>query len=591
MIRGRIRSVLQLLVRQGYFGKLLVIPIRRRLAQFETATSHPQQVQEAVLRDILAYQAPTVFGREHHFDAIRNVADFRHQLPVVGYEYLEPYIARVRRGETTALLADPRIHMFALTSGTTAVRKFIPVTDRYLTAYQNGWNLWGLKVFRAHPEVRLRPIVQFSGDWEEFRTESGVPCGSVTGLTATMQRRLIRWLYCVPPCVAKIKDPHSKYYVSLLLSMPRQVGMIIAANPSTLINLARAGDQDKESLLRDLADGTLSPRLDIPSAVRVELQRRLQPSPQRVRELEAAIARSGTLYPKDIWPANCLLGNWTGGSVGLYLRHYPRYFGSCPVRDVGLIASEGRVTIPMEDGTPSGVLDVTAHYFEFIPEAEGDSPHPTVLGAHELCEGANYYILLTTAYGLYRYHIHDLVRVTGFHNQTPLLEFLGKGAHFANITGEKLSEYQVTQSMTEVLRELDLSLTVYSLIPCWPSDSTEAGVPDGDFEQPYYGLFVEQGDLPSPEAGQRLVELLEDRLQAVNMEYAGKRASQRLGPVRLEVVRTGFWQQWDRERLQRTGGTVEQYKHPCLIAEPSGPVLVPVNRADGPSPPQRHKVC
>jgi hypothetical protein len=33
------------------------------------------------------------------------------------------------------------------------------------------------------------------------------------------------------------------------------------------------------------------------------------------------------------------------------------------------------------------------------------------------------------------------------------------------------------------------------------------------------------------------------------------------------VVRPGFWGQWDRERLQRTGGTLEQYKHPCLIGD------------------------
>ena len=123
-----------------------------------------------------------------------------------------------------------------------------------------------------------------------------------------------------------------------------------------------------------------------------------------------------------------------------------------PVRDVGLIASEGRMTIPLADGTPSGVLDITTHYFEFIPEEEVDSPQPTVLAAHELRGGQTYFILPTTAYGLYRYHIHDVVRVTGFHNKTPLIEFLSKGSLFANITGEKLSEYHVTQAMTAVLR-------------------------------------------------------------------------------------------------------------------------------------------
>jgi hypothetical protein len=533
--------------------------VRRRLAQFEAATHRPREVQEALLQDILSHQTPTAFGRDHRFDAIRTVADFRRQVPVAGYDYVEPYINRVCKGETAALLADPRVHMFALTSGTTAARKFIPVTGQYLADYKRGWNLWGLKAFRDHPEVKLRPIVQLSGDWDEFRTEAGIPCGAVTGLTATMQKRLIRWLYCVPACVGRIKDPQTKYYVALRLSLPRAVGMVIAANPSTLIALARAGDEQKESLIRDVADGTLSPKLDLPPDARAAIQGRLRRRPERARELEAIVRRTATLYPRDYWPAALMLGNWTGGSVGAYLRHYPRYYGEPIVRDVGLIASEGRMTIPVQDGTPAGVLDVTSHYFEFIPEAEGDSPNPTVLAAHELREGATYYILLTTAFGLYRYHIHDLVRVTGFYNDTPLLEFLGKGAHFANVTGEKLSEYHVTRSMAEVLKELDLTLTTYSLAPCWPDNA--------DLEQPYYGLFIEENDL-LPAAGARLVESLDARLRSHNIEYDAKRSSGRLGAVRPEALPAGFWQRWDAERLKRSGGTPEQYKHPCLIGDP-----------------------
>ena len=66
------------------------------------------------------------------------------------------------------------------------------------------------------------------------------------------------------------------------------------------------------------------------------------------------VHRTGTLYPKDFWPKDCIIGNWTGGSVGAYLRHFPKYYGNTPVRDVGLIASEGRMTIPVSDATPSG---------------------------------------------------------------------------------------------------------------------------------------------------------------------------------------------------------------------------------------------
>jgi hypothetical protein len=179
-------------------------------------------------------------------------------------------------------------------------------------------------------------------------------------------------------------------------------------------------------------------------------------------------------------------------------------------------------------------------------------------------EGGTYFILPTTAFGLYRYHISDLVRVTGFYNRTPLVEFLSKGSHFANITGEKLSEYHVAGAMQQVLRELDLSLSAYSVAPCWDEDL------------PYYGLFVEQADVPTPDAGLRLAETLDRRLKQLNVEYESKRNSCRLGEVRLEVLAPGAWQAWDRQRLARTGGTLEQYKRPCLIPDPGFRHTVPV---------------
>jgi hypothetical protein len=537
--------------------KAVARPVRRQLAAFEAATHHPQALQENLLDRILKRHADTAFGRDHHFRELHSAQDFRRRLPVAPYEYYEPYIARMRKGDFHALVADRRLHMFALTSGTTAARKTIPVTPQYLADYKRGWNLWGLKVFRDHPEVKLRPIVQLSSDWQESFTEAGVPCGAVTGLTASMQKRIIRWLYCVPACVARVKDPTAKYYVALRLSLGRKVGMIIAANPSTLVSLARAGDQEKEALVRDLHDGTLSSHVDVPADIRAALAGRLQRRRiDRARELDDIIRRTGTLLPRDYWSSNCIIGTWTGGSVGTYLRHFPRYFGATPVRDIGLLASEGRMTIPVDDATPSGVLDITTHYFEFIPESEGDQAQPSTLAAHEVQEGHTYYLLPTTASGLYRYHIHDLVRVTGFFNKTPLVEFLSKGAHFANITGEKLSEYHVSRAMTAALHELDLTLTAYSLAACW------------DEEQPYYGLFVERGDLAGREQGLRLAEALERRLAEENVEYAAKRASQRLGPIRLALIPTGAWHDWDHRRLARTGGTAEQYKHPCLINDP-----------------------
>src|SRR5262249_22070941 len=151
-------------------AKIAAIPVRRKLNAFDLATHDPQGTQEAKLGEILRQQAQTDFGRRHHFQDIHNVADFRRNLPIASYEYFEPYIQRMTKGDYNALLADRRVHMFAMTSGTTAARKFIPVTGSYLDDYRRGWNIWGLKTYRDHPEVKLRPIVQISGDWQEFTT-------------------------------------------------------------------------------------------------------------------------------------------------------------------------------------------------------------------------------------------------------------------------------------------------------------------------------------------------------------------------------------------------------------------------------------
>jgi hypothetical protein len=211
------------------------------------------------------------------------------------------------------------------------------------------------------------------------------------------------------------------------------------------------------------------------------------------------------------------------------------------------------MTIPLESGTPAGVLDPTVNYYEFIPEAEIDSQAPTVLEAHELQEGQNYFILLTTPSGFYRYNIFDVVRVVGKFHEAPILEFLNKGAHFASITGEKLAEVQVAHAVDETLDELSLALTAFTLAPCW------------DDVLPYYVLLVERNDIQSDDQARRLLTRVDSALCRLNSEYQCKRETNRLGAIRLGWLPCGAWKGYCRERLERSGGTLEQYKHPCLV--------------------------
>ena len=125
-----------------------------------------------------------------------------------------------------------------------------------------------------------------------------------------------------------------------------------------------------------------------------------------------------------------------------------------------------------------------------------------MLTAADLTEGERYYIVPTTAGGLYRYMIHDLVRCVGFEGNTPMVEFLSKGAHFSSLTGEKLSEYQVVLAVNHAQQQLGMKLGAYLVLPHWS-------------ELPHYHLVIEETDVADDAAATRLAAAVEQQLQVV----------------------------------------------------------------------------
>ncbi|MEX0612198.1 MAG: GH3 auxin-responsive promoter family protein, partial [Pirellulales bacterium] len=490
------------------------------------------------------------FGRAHGFAELRTVADVRRRVPIHTYEDLHPYVERVLEGDVTALFAPgTRVLMFAMTSGTTGEPKRLPITEELFREYSAGWRIWAAGVYGDHRDLLFKKTLQLTSDWQQYRAPSGAPCGQISGLAANTRPRFAQRAFLPPPAASAIHDPAAKHYTALRIALAnRRVGMIITANPSTLVEFARRADQQSESLIRDIYDGTLS--CNVPDQVRTALARRIRRrKPRRARQLERLIERHGALLPKHAWPKLSVLAVWMGGSVGVFFPQLEELYGHTALRDHGLSASEGRMSIPLADNTSAGVLDFYHHYFEFIPVEEHDSPHPTVLEAHEIEEGRDYFIVLTTAGGLYRYDIHDVVRCVGFEGQAPLIEFLNKGKHFSNVTGEKLSEYQVVRAVEKSFQELRMPIAMFTLAPVMES-------------QPRYVLLVERGAHRG--RANELAAHVQANLERLNEEYATKTTSGRLLPVEVREVPVGTWNTLRREKISRRGN-FEEYKHPCLV--------------------------
>ena len=543
-------------------GNLLALagwPARQRLrrarARFAEATADCRAVQHQTLASLLSLNRGSHFARDYRLTSARTVDDLRQRVPVSSYEFFRPYIDQMKTGDHRGLLGEKNeLLMFSLSSGTTADSKFIPITRRFFDDYRRGWQLWGIRAFDQHRGLKRSSILQISSSYDRFRTEGGTPCGNISGLAARIQHPIIRRLYTLPYEIVQIPEPEARYYTTMRLAVADpSIGMITTANPSTVVHMAQLANRQHESIIRDIFDGTVSPPCELPSSVHRSLSARFSRADrQHAQRLERIVNRTGSLYPAEYWQQLELITVWTGGSCASYLPSVRELYGNRPICDHGLSASEGRMTIPFEDESADGVLDVISHFFEFIPEQEYGTPNPTVLEAHELEEGREYYILLSTCSGLYRYDICDVVRCTGFMGTVPILRFLHKGAHISSVTGEKLSESQVVDAMQCTLREFDHRVNFFTLIPVW-----------GD--PPCYRLLLEHPEVPSEKSLRQFEDTLDNRLGERNCEYREKRETGRLAPLRVLPLRAGSWTEFARQRQEKAGGSMEQYKHPCLL--------------------------
>lgn len=507
------------------------------------------RTQSDALRRALSQVATSELGRKFRLDRVRTRNDLRAAVPLHTYEDFRPWIERVWNGDHGAMFCNGvNIRMFATSSGTTALQKLIPVTDAFITDYRRGWNTFGLKMYRDHFDAFLRGILQSTGRHDETLSPSGIPCGAITGLLAMTQKGIVQRFYVGGIDVARLPNATARYYTLMRLGVMRDVAYAITANPATLIQMARIADDNSETLIRDVRDGTLSMEIVGDHPERRTIQARFSPDPVRAKHLEALRSRNGALRPRDIWQLS-FVACWTGGSMGHYLSRVRETWGQIPIRDIGLLASEGRVSIPLDDDTPVGVVDLSAGVFEFIPVEDFDSSAPRVYWADELETGREYAVVMTNTAGLLRYRLDDIVRVHGYLNRSPLIEFLYRGGRVASVAGEKLTENQLVAAVRQAVDTLGLSPFDFVAAPVW-----------GD--PPYYRFSC------SHPPDSRFAAALDAALCEQNSEYAARRKSNRLGKIQIFVAAAQAFAEMDDRLISRQRSRAEQYKRPCLLPNP-----------------------
>ena len=517
---------------------------------FDRATRDPDATQLHLLQRILKSNAETAFGRDHNFSSINSFEDYRSAVPLGDYEAVRPWVDRIMAGEKAVLTRDDP-YLFAMTSGTAGQPKLIPVTQATSKFVGALSRLWLYRNTVDHPGVLDGKALVIVSPAIEGYTDSGIPYGSASGYIYRNAAWIIRRQYAVPYPVFGIKDYEAKYYTVMRFAIEQQLSIIASPNPSTILRLVDTANSNAERIIRDIRDGTISDEAEIEPELRVELTARLRPNPARAAELEAILDREGALRPRDYWPNMALVGCWKGGSVGATVdRLRPWFPEATPFRDIGFLASEANFTLPIQDEGSRGILAITGNVYEFIPEGEIDSPNPRVLTAGQLEDGASYYIIVTTQSGLYRYDINDVVRVNGFHNRTPMIEFLRKGRDMLSLEGEKLHVSQLIDAMREAQTTTGVAVEYFRFL--------------GHPAENRYSLQLELRDEATPDEDViSLGRAVDDALSRLNIEYEQKRGSGRLHPPLLHIMAPG----WSSRRLAAKMATAVrdiQYKDNLL---------------------------
>lgn len=529
----------------------------REAETFLDGLGRPEEVQTRTLLDtIVRPNEGSHFGRTHGFDQVRSIDEYRSAVPIQGYEGFRPLVDRIVAGEEGVLTTEP-VRRFFMTSGSTAKPKYIPVTSSFVKHKSRAFGIYWSLALEQHPGVDRSTIVtNFSDSGDTAKpVGGGLPMTSESAywsqVTAATQRRAQP---IIPKVVAKIPDADARYYaIARVLLMERFSG-IMTLNPSTLLLLFQKMGQYIDALIQDIEQGGMAERPGIPDEVRAHVAELYPANPERAAQLRALLSPVDPILPGfRAWPDMKLVVCWRSPMLAPYLRLLQPHLETVGQRDYISMASEGVMAIPVEPTLSGGAIATSIHFYEFIAEEDAERSNPDTLLPEQLEVGKKYVVVLSNQAGLYRYNIGDVVRVARFHQRTPVIEFLHRTGNTCSLTGEKLTEDQVSHAVNALCQHFGVKIGAFTVTPA----------PDGF---PRYILLLELSEPVDAAVLRQLRKAFDLELAVRNIEYGSKRESERLGAPDLWVVAPGSYDARRKKRVA-AGTNDPQYKETHLTRD------------------------
>ncbi|HET6249975.1 MAG TPA: GH3 auxin-responsive promoter family protein [Tepidisphaeraceae bacterium] len=504
-------------------------------AAFDAALQNPAAAQRQILRQFLRDNADTALGREYRFSELRTYAEFARRVPPRDYDDLRPYIERIGRGEKNVLTREP-VRRLVPTSGSVAGRKLIPYTAALQAEINRAVTPWINGLYRLRPHIARGTwywsISAVGEDQPIDDSPSAIPIGfeDDAAYLGGWRQRAIDALLAVSGGVRHISSIAAwRYATALLLLRRADLAVMSIWHPSFLELLLGAMRERWTDLVRDVADGSCAVLNDVPGS----LANLLRADPSRPRA--ARLASAGPDDLRAIWPNLAILSCWGDGHATAAAAALQKRFPGVLLQSKGLLATEGVISIPHAGKHP---LAIRSHFLEF------EAPDGRILLAADLEQSQTYNVLLTTAGGLIRYRLHDLVEVNGRVGQTPSVRFLGKSGLVSDRRGEKLTDGFVAAVLARLFEQFP------------PAPSFAMLAPDEDSAGLRYSLYMNR-EIPGG------FDATLDELLCENPQYAYCRRLGQLLPACAVSIAGDAYERFS-DRLRQSGQRLGDIKPAAL---------------------------
>lgn len=469
----------------------------------------PKRQQINTLKRLLKKARHTQFGRKYHFEEILDSRHpgkkFQELVPIYDYNRIyNEWWHKTLEGEKDVCWPG-RIKYFALSSGTSeAASKYIPITNDLMRGNRIVMikHLLTLRNYENLPVKSLGKGWLMLGGSTDLQKGPGYYAGDLSGITAKKVPFWFTPFYKPGKKIAKTRDWNKKLEYIVNEAPNWDIGFVVG----------------------------------VPAWIQMCM--------------ELIIERYQLKHIHEIWP-NLAFFVHGGVSFEPYRHGFEKLIGKPLIYIETYLASEGFIAYQDKQNARGMKLVTNEHIFhEFVPfdeqnfDEEGNiRPNAKALMLHEVEEGKDYALLLSTSAGAWRYLIGDTVKFIDKSNCEIIIT--GRTKHFLSLVGEHLSVDNMNKAIQLVSDELNISIPEFTVV----------GEPYGSFFAHHW--YVACDDHTDAETLRRKIDV---HLKALNDDYATERGSA-LKEVFLDILPEATFMEF----MKLKGKIGGQHKFPRVL--------------------------